>query len=161
VYETLFDVTDVPALVTVNDPDPINLGVRFTAAEDGYVAGIRFYKGEQNTGTHTGTLWTAGGAQLATATFTGETAGGWQQTTFAAPVAVTAGQTYVASYHTDAGFYSATSGFFASDHVSGPLTAPAGGNGVFAYGADGLFPSGSFNATNYWVDVLYQGQLAA
>ena len=38
------------------------------------------------------------GHQLATVTFTGETATGWQQATFPGPVAVTANTTYVASY---------------------------------------------------------------
>jgi hypothetical protein len=28
-------------------------------------------------------------------------------------------------------------------------------NGVYAYGAASAFPSSSFNATNYWVDVLF------
>ena len=38
--------------------------------------------------------------------FTGESASGWQTVTFAAPVAVTAGTTYVASYYAPVGHYS-------------------------------------------------------
>jgi hypothetical protein len=68
---------------------------------------------------------------------------------------------YVASYHTASGNYAASPGYFAAPHASGPLSAPAGGNGVYAYGPAGSFPTGSFNNTNYWVDVVFQGQLAA
>ena len=62
---------------------------------NGYITGIRFYKGSGNTGTHVGHLWTSTGTLLATATFSNETASGWQQVNFATPVAITAGTTYV------------------------------------------------------------------
>jgi hypothetical protein len=93
-------------------------------------------------------------ALLATGTFTGETAGGWQELDFASPVAVTAGTTYVASYHTDSGHYAFTSGGLAQAVANGPLTALAAG-GVYAYGPDGVFPSNTYNSSNYWVDVVY------
>ena len=41
--------------------------------------GIRFYKGPDNTGTHVGHLWTGSGTLLGEATFTGESASGWQE----------------------------------------------------------------------------------
>jgi hypothetical protein len=108
---------------------------------------------------HLGRLWTASGTLLATATFTGETASGWQQVDLTPPVPLTAGATYIASYHTN-GFYSATSNYFTTALTNGSLTGPAsaasGGNGVFSYGPGGSFPAGSFNATNYWVDVVVQ-----
>ena len=44
--------------------------------------------------------------------------------TFRIPLPVTAGTTYVASYHTD-GNYSADPNFFATDYTNGPLTAPS------------------------------------
>ena len=66
----------------------IELGVTFTADVAGTVTGIRFYKGPKNTGTHTGSLWNASGSRLATGTFSGETATGWQQVTFSGPVPV-------------------------------------------------------------------------
>ena len=50
-----------------------------------------------NTGTHVGNLWTTSGTLLATGTFSGETASGWQQLNFTTPVDITAGTTYVAS----------------------------------------------------------------
>jgi len=101
---------------------------------------------------------------LASATFTNETASGWQQVDFVAPVAVTAGTTYVASYHTD-GNYSADPNFFATDHTNGMLIAPgtpsSGGNGVYAYGNSSLFPTNSYNSTGYGVDVLFKAQLTS
>ncbi|GAB3989243.1 hypothetical protein GCM10029978_113830 [Actinoallomurus acanthiterrae] len=32
-----------------------------------------------------------------------------------------------------------------------------GGNGVYAYGATSAFPTGTYQSTNYWVDVVYAG----
>lgn len=156
---SLFAANATPATVTENDPNPVELGVKFVASSNGTITGLRFYKGPQNTGTHTGGLWTSSGQLLGSLTFSNETASGWQTATFATPIAITAGTTYVAGYHSN-GFYSDDGNFFATDTVSGVLTAPAsstsGGNGVYAYGADGAFPTSSFNASNYWVDVLYQ-----
>ena len=73
----------------------MNLGLQFQASSDGMVTGVRFYKETDNTGTHTGSLWTATGTLLATGTFTGESASGWQELDFSTPVAVTAGPTYI------------------------------------------------------------------
>jgi hypothetical protein len=54
---------------------------------------------------------------------------------------------------------------FANAVTNGPLTAPSssssGGNGVYAYGSGSLFPTNSFGATSYAVDVLFRPQLAA
>jgi hypothetical protein len=35
------------------------------------------------------------------------------------------------------------------------LSAAAGPNGVYAYGDSSTFPTKSYNASNYWVDVLF------
>ena len=60
--------------VDANDTSPVTLGVQFQPSSSGYITGVRFYKETDNTGTHTGSLWTASGTLLATGTFTGETA---------------------------------------------------------------------------------------
>jgi len=153
--ETLFSASSTPAIASVNDSNAVELGVKFTADANGSISGIRFYKGSQNTGTHIADLWSLSGALLATATFSNETASGWQEADFASPVAITAGTTYVASYHTNVGEYSATSNYFNSDVVSGDLTAPASGNGLYAYGSGSMFPAATYRSTNYWVDVVY------
>jgi hypothetical protein len=131
-----------------------NLGLQFQVSSNGTISAVRFYKEIDNTGTHTGSLWTASGTLLATGTFSNETASGWQELDFSSPVPVTAGPTYVASYHTNAGHYAFTSNGLASAVTNGPLTALASG-GVYAYGSGNVFPSNSYNASNYWVDVVY------
>ena len=55
----------VPSTPTTADTSSVELGVKFKADADGFISGIRFYKGTGNTGTHTGTLWTSSGAALA------------------------------------------------------------------------------------------------
>src|ERR1019366_824957 len=97
---------------------------------------------------------------LATATFTSETASGWQEVDFSNPVAITAGTTYVASYHTN-GDYSSDPNYFATSHARGDLIAPSGSNGVYAYGSGDLFPTNSFNSTSYGVDVVFTTSAAS
>ncbi len=151
---SLFSSATVPTAVEANDTGAYEMGVRFTPAANGTVTAVKFYKGAGNTGTHTGTLWSAAGEQLATGTFSGETASGWQTLTFATPVAVTAGTGYVASYTTTGGRYSVDTGYFDRTAVSTPpLSAPAAGNGVYASGTG--FPTSSFQGGNYWVDVVF------
>ncbi|MBW6397557.1 DUF4082 domain-containing protein [Roseomonas sp. HJA6] len=157
---SLFGPNDTPAIASVNDPGSIELGMKFRSSESGSITGVKFYKGNQNTGTHTGSLWTATGTLLATATFTNETASGWQQVDFASAVSIAPDTDYVVSYHTTSGFYAASSGYFNEAQSNGPLTAPGSGNGLYAYG-DSQFPTGSWGNTNYWVDVNFRGQLAA
>ena len=105
-YITLFSGSATPDIVNTTDASAVELGVRFQSSVAGTVSGIRFYKSSQDTGTHTGELWTSTGTRLATATFTNETASGWQSVTFSTPVTLTANATYVASYHTNVGHYS-------------------------------------------------------
>src|SRR5262249_14511677 len=109
-----------PALIDDGDPNAVELGVRFRSDVSGFITGVRFYKSAANTGTHVGNLWTNAGALLATATFTGESASGWQQVNFASPVAISAGTTYIASYFTPRGHYSGDTGFFATSGVDNP-----------------------------------------
>ncbi len=152
---TLFG-TLTPATSSANDSSGVELGVSFTPSSAGSATGVRFYKGSGNGGTHTGTLWAAGGTRLASVTFTGETSSGWQQASFSSPVALTAGTTYVVSYYAPQGHYAVTGGFFSRPWVSGPLTAPATGNGRYRYGSGGVMPTGTYNGGNYFVDVLFR-----
>ncbi|MEO5823311.1 MAG: DUF4082 domain-containing protein [Vicinamibacteraceae bacterium] len=156
---TIWPSSAVPAVAADADTASVELGVKFQTSVSGYISGVRFFKGTQNTGTHVGNLWSASGTRLATATFVNETASGWQQVNFSTSVAVSAGVIYVASYYAPQGRYAANVNFFATAGVTlGPLTAPAnstpGGNGVYRYGASG-FPNATFSSTNYWVDVVF------
>jgi hypothetical protein len=160
---SIWDDTTTPATPSTDDASPVELGVKFQADVGGYITAIRFYKGPSNTGTHIGNLWSSDGTLLGTATFTNETASGWQQVSFATPVQITANTTYVASYHTEVGFYAADGAYFAAGGFDKPpLRALAngidGGNGVYVYGPS-AFPTSSYNASNYWVDVVFATSL--
>jgi hypothetical protein len=153
----LWDSGAAPAVASAADDNAVELGVAFRSDVDGFVRAIRFYKGAGNVGPHIGHLWTESGVLLATITYSGETDTGWQEAALATAVAVTAGSTYVASYYAPAGHYAYTSGFFTSPFSSpGPLHAVTtpNRNGVYRYG-DSMFPDQSYNATNYWVDVVF------
>ena len=155
---SVFNPTSVPATLAANDPNAVELGMKFRADVAGTVTGVRFYKASSNTGTHTGHLWSATGTLLASVTFTGETASGWQQATFSTPVPIAANTTYVVSYYAPNGSYSANSGYFTSAADKAPLHGLASGtdgsNGVYRYGTSTAFPTDSYNNTNYWVDVV-------
>jgi probable HAF family extracellular repeat protein len=156
---SLFNASDSPATTTENDPNPVELGVKFQSSVAGTITAIRFYKGPQNTGTHVGNLWSAVGMLLATATFSSESTSGWQQVNLSSPIAITPGTTYVVSYHTNRGLYSVNNNYFTSAHANGPLMASdsssSGGNGVYAYGNTSNFPTSTYLGSNYWVDVVF------
>ncbi|MET0739059.1 MAG: DUF4082 domain-containing protein [Acidimicrobiales bacterium] len=158
--QTLFG-PELPVVTSVDDSSPVEVGVEFTPAKSGEVTGIRFFKGPGNTGVHRGSLWSASGSLLGRVTFVGESASGWQTASLDSPVAVSGGTSYVVSYLAPRGHYSATPGFFSSAWRSGDLTAPAGGNGRYVYGADGGFPAYSWGSTNYFVDVVFEKQPTA
>ena len=154
---TIFGFT-TPVGNSYVDHTPVELGVKFTADHSGSITGVRFYKAATNVGTHVGSLWSASGQRLAQATFTNETASGWQAVAFSTPVSVTAGTTYVASYFSPEGAYTATSGGLSAPVDGGPVQTVANAtssNGVYAYGAASNFPQSSYDAANYWVDVMY------
>lgn len=168
------------ASANVFDPGaPVELGIKFRVTQSGTLDSIRFFKGNTNTGTHVGSVWDNNGNLLATVTFTGETATGWQQMKFPTPVVLVPGITYTASYWGSGLAYTAESGLLDNnDNVRGPFILIAGstastsvadpgneGNGVYKYSPDpATTPAGAANnfpdqttgdATHYWVDVAF------
>jgi PKD repeat protein len=153
---SLWDPTTAPEFPVWPDDQSVEVGVRLSSDVSGTVAGVRFYKGEGAAGPHVGHLWSDSGELLASVTFTNETDSGWQEADFSTPVFVPANTPFVVSYHADLGQYAADSNYFASAGVdNGPLHAPAGANGVYAYGDGPSFPDQSRQSTNYWVDVVF------
>jgi hypothetical protein len=155
--QTIFEQA-TPGTVDGGDAGSVELGVRFHSDTAGLVEGIRFYKAAANTGTHIGSLWTAGGELLAEVTFSGETPSGWQTARFSSPVAIQANTTYVAGYFAPAGHYSANGPSLELPIENAPLhtdSPGSTGNGVFAYGGAPNFPTQSWQSSNYWVDVLF------
>ena len=100
------------------------------------------------------------GTLLANATFTGETASGWQEVLLPSPVRDHR------RHHLRRLLPHARRPLrrrrptTSHDRVDAPplhalADGEAGGNGVYRYGAAGSFPNETFNATNYWVDVVF------
>jgi lysophospholipase L1-like esterase len=158
---TIWSPSDAPVQQQVTTTTPAELGVKFRTEKDGFITGVRFYKGADNTGTHLGSLWTAAGTLLASATFTNETSSGWQQVLLTEPVPVQAHTVYIASYYAPVGRYAADAGYFRDrEVVHSPLRVPSqgaiNGNGVIGDGGHYLpvTPSPQHD-TNYWVDVVF------
>jgi hypothetical protein len=138
-----------------SDTSPVTLGTRFSADVSGIITGVRFFKGPNNTGQHVGTLWSATGIELAQVTFSGETSSGWQQASFTTPVSISASTIYVVSYFAPNGNYADDQAYSWSTLSAPPLHPASSSAGVFAYGASPAFPSGTYNASNYWVDPVF------
>jgi hypothetical protein len=159
---SIWDNSVTPAKTGLNDNGgSIDYGVKFRSDADGSITGFRFYKSAGDTGTHIGQLWTtAGGTPLATATFTNETASGWQQVALSSPVSINANTTYVASIYSSNGVYSDNNNYFTGFGLDNPpLHALQSGvdglNGVFQEGNGQAFPNQSFQDSNYWADVVF------
>jgi hypothetical protein len=163
---TLWPGSAMPGTVDGGFDDPVELGMKFHSDIRGDITSVRFYKAAANTGAHIGDLWTTNGILLATALFTGETDSGWQQVDFASPVPINSNAVYVAAYHCNNGHYSEDDNYFSTTGVDHPplhilANGMAGGNGVYAYGATNTFPNQTYNAANYWVDVVFINPLTA
>jgi hypothetical protein len=142
-------IPDVP-----DDTKSVTLGLQFYSDVAGSVTGVRFYKGPTNTGTHVGTLWSSNGLKLATVTFSGETASGWQQANFSSPISIASNTPYVISYSAPNGAYAVDEPYSWSTLNAGSLHVSGSSPGVFAYGSN-VFPASSWNNSNYWVDVVF------
>jgi Domain of unknown function (DUF4082) len=141
-------------------PGAVDLGVEFQIGRECLHHRYPVLQERTNTGTRVGNLGSSTGTKLASATFAGETASGWQQVTFKTPVAIPANTVYVASYHTTRGHYADDTGYFAgAGRDTPPLHAlqdgASGPNGVYQYGS-GTFPSNGYQSSNYWVDVVFK-----
>lgn len=151
---------EAPADPLQNDGQGIVLGMKFRTAVAGYITGVRFYKTPGNTGSHTGELYSRDGNLLASASFTNETASGWQELHFENAIAILPNTTYVVAYHSAAGNYTATDNYFNTAHITNPLTGLADGtdgpNGVYALSNLPAFPDSYYQQTNYWVDIIFQ-----
>ena len=131
----------------------VEVGLKFYSDVAGNITAIRFYKTQNNGGTHVGELWTISGQLLASATFMNETPSGWQTVYLSSPVAIQPNTGYVVSYHST-GHISYVD--FPSSIDSPPLHAPVsslGANGVYRLGDVGTFP-GQGGGQNYLVDVM-------
>lgn len=149
----LLDASATPAVAVDPDPNAVELGVRFSASTAGEISAIRFYKTPSNAGPHTAALWDSRGKLLARASFSDETASGWQTATLDQPIKISAGRSYTASYTVPHGHYAVTENAFTRATRNGQLSIPARG-GVYTY-SPGRYPTQSYRASNYFVDVSF------
>ncbi|MRX52030.1 DUF4082 domain-containing protein [Paracoccus sp. S-4012] len=151
----LWDDAARPASVTTDaETRPVELGMKFRANADGEISAIQFYETAASSGSHPVSLWSSTGELLARESFTGGSGDGWREVTFDEPIKVQAGETYIASYHAPQGRYAVTEGFFDKAVAGGDITALQNG-GVYSYGSSSSVPTQTYNASNYWVDVVF------
>jgi hypothetical protein len=156
---SLWNTDITPDVITAGNKKPIEVGVRFQSDVDATVIGVRFFKGPENTGVHVGHLWTSSGAPLGSATFSNESAWGWQSARFSRPIPIRADTEYVVSYYAPTGKYSVSEDYFDrmiySASLNSPFSTKEAGNGLYNSKSSG-FPRESKKASNYWVDVIVE-----
>ena len=135
-------------------PWSYELGTKIQVTQPVSLVGIRYFKDAKETGSHVGRLWSSTGTLLGSVAFTSESASGWQEASFATPISLSVGTTYIVSVGLNAYFGLTTFGL-QTQITSGPLRSVADGqNGVFG-AAPGTFPTkfGS-KSSNYFVDAV-------
>ena len=169
--ESIWGTSYIPTVNSDYDGSPgqtFELGVQFESNVTGLVDGVLFFKQREMSGTNVGHLWSSSGTLLASATFSNETASGWQYVSFSNPVSIVADTYYTVSYSTGSPLFYFESGFFAHGGVTnGNLTAPSStdingtilDNGVYNYG--GRFPNSSQYSANFWVDLVFSPSTAS
>lgn len=149
--QTLF-TTDRPSLPSVTAQTPVETGTKFRVTAAGSIASIRYWKAAGETGAHIGHVWSSTGQELARASFTNETASGWQQAFLRTPLTVTAASTYVVSVNSNKN-YASTPNELSAAFVNGDIAVPDLRSGLS--GPVGTFPSTTANSTNYFRDVSF------
>ena len=123
--QSLF-TTQTPALPNASDGVPYELGMKFGLTRSGRITTIRYWKSPSDSGTHVGRIWSVGGTQLASVTFTGETASGWQAADAGAPLSVQANTTYIVSVNISTNYPFTVNGL-ATSIVNGDISSVADG----------------------------------
>jgi hypothetical protein len=132
-------------------------GMRFQVAVPGRIVAIRFLRPREETGGHVGRVWTGDGVELGRATFTDESAAGWQEAPLAAPVPVVPGAIYTVGVNVNAVAAFTEGGFFRRSFGSGAVRSATDANGVISYGPLGPFPRyGNYEAHDYHRDVVFE-----
>lgn len=137
----------------------LTLGVKFWSSQVGTVSAIRFYRAVASSNGYVASLYSAGGTLLGSAALTSDSCSlpCWEVANFASPIPISANKTYVAAYYSSIGEGAGDPDELKNGVTNGPLTAPAssaiGGNGV--YNSKKAFPTSNYEASNFYVDVLF------
>lgn len=153
-----------PYASNFNDPDPVNVGVKFEVRGAPYVSGVKFYKGTDNTGTHVAHLYdVTASTELASATYSGESSTGWQTVSFNSNVQVRDDHSYMVWVSMPNGHYAADGAYAGGSNYFGPyghgqygdaedvVTIPAGNSGMYSYTSDHTTVPSNATSNNYWV----------
>ena len=149
----------VPPNGAAADYRAVTLGVKFWSSAGGTISGIRFYRGAASPAGYIASLYTAEGILKGSVTLAKESGPvpGWQTAIFPKPIPITANSTYIASYYAPTGQYAYQHYGLRTGAANGPLNVPpsstVGGNGIYTYAF--AFPTLSYEASNYYVDVLF------
>jgi hypothetical protein len=150
--QSLF-TNQIPVLASASDGVAYELGMKFQLTRSGQITALRYWKSTGDSGTHVGRVWSSTGALLASTTFVNETASGWQQQALPAALLVQANTVYVVSVNIQSRYPFSGNGL-ASQIVNGYIASIADGkNGVYA--ASGVFPTGSYQTSNYFRDIVF------
>ncbi len=147
----------------VGDTSPVTLGMRFTANQDGRVAGVRYYGDGAMTGTRQGGLFAGSSAPgtllKQTAVVPVKAAAGWTTLLFDAPVSVTASTQYtIALWASPASKVTvAFRNFFDTAVDRPPLNLPAAaGKYSYAGGNSLALPDQQYLNSAYMLDVVFE-----
>ena len=149
----------VPNNPVERDYSAVTLGVKFWSSQSGTISAIRFYRGATSPQGYVARLYATDGTILGSVNLSTESGPvpGWQEAYFAAPIPISANQTYAAAYFAPSGQYTDVYYGLTNGATQGPLTAPAsaavGGNGVYVYA--NAFPTSTWEDSNYFVDVAF------
>ncbi|MEA5502765.1 DUF4082 domain-containing protein [Halotia wernerae UHCC 0503] len=175
---------DSPEVSSPVDPETgsVELGVKFRSNVDGVVSAVRFYRSVPIDSGYAVHVWKASTSQLIGTGVAIEGQGptpGWQTVIVYPPAPIKAGEIYIASYYASEGSYVAETDFWTNTSVeNGPLHILRQGvydsngiylrqctqvtdsncerNSVYKYGLSGGFPTESYKASNYWIDVIFK-----
>ena len=126
-------------------------GMEFSSTVSGQITHVRFWKAVGETsGNHVARIWSTSGLPLATASFTGETASGWQTAMLQTPLDITAHTKYRVSYNIHT-VRARSENIFAVPVTSGQLVAWSS----FLVSPAGSFPS-TPSTDNFFVDVVFK-----
>lgn len=132
-----------PGKITVNDPNPYELGMPVQFQFSGNITGVNFFKSDQNTGPHSVSVWKTDGTKLNTTpcdpAYDVDGVLGWVYQPLSSPVPVNAGDTLIVSYTCPNGYYT-TGGIFMVDDAHYPFIVSSTTPSYFKSGGSG-FPN--------------------
>lgn len=139
----------------------IETGIKFYVTQPGTITGIFFLRSTFNLGSHVGHIWDNSGNLLLTSAPMPEVGNGFQEVTVS--LHINSNTIYVASVFNNIGDYAVTNNSFPNnvDYGTNPIKIVANdntptGNGVYVYTGSATFPTNSFDASNYWIDIRFQ-----